>query len=209
MPKTKKALFCIATAGIAILSYKKLQKYSRKIGNPPLGFSLHDIFNHNADPLDFSKSVYREFKYALQRAKHGYDDTMFWNFDSHLDALIMTDLRWMIKHRHGSPVLEDWTEETCHDNFTEILKQMLYHFEQSTDEHCTEKNEFEDLVDYESYFIPTHDDMYRMEYKDRSEEAEDIREKYRNRSNEIEAYKKEHHEKALKLLTKYYRYLWD
>jgi len=116
----------------------------------------------------------------------------------------------MIKNRHGSPVMDGWTEEDCHDKFTVILKKMLYHFEQSQDEYCKEKNEYEDTVDLEFVFEKLESGGHRtIGHKDNSAEAEVLREKYMNRNRKIEEYKTEHHNKALDMLKKYYRYLWD
>jgi len=177
--------------------------------NPNLGFGW-DFINHSADIVDCTKQLGNELKWGLQRFVRGYDDTVFWNFDSYMDMLIIQDLRWMIKHRHGSPVLDDWTEEDCHEKFTELLKEMLYHFEQSQDEFCQEKNEYEDEVDFEHVFESLEDGSRAvMEHKNKSAEAEALREKYVARSREIEDYKTEHHNKALDMLKKYYRYLWD
>ena len=207
--RAKTLLACVAVTCACALGYKKIKGYTQTSHNSTLGFNLHNVFNHNTNVLDFGKSVCREFKYAMQRAIRGYDETMFWNFNSYLDKLIITDLRWMLKNRHGSPVLEGWTQESCHEEFTKALKQMLYHFEQSTEELCSEKNEYEDLVDFDSYFIRTGRGTSTMVYKDKSKAAETMRENYFNRSREIDAYRKNHHEKALELLTTYYKHLWD
>ena len=48
-----------------------------------------------------------------------------------------------------------------------------------------------------------------MGHKNKSAEVEALREKYMNRNREIENYKTEQHNKALDMLKKYYRYLWD
>jgi hypothetical protein len=153
----------------------------------------------------------------------GYDDTAFWSFDYYMDALIIQDLRWMIKHRHGSPVLKEWEGEDCHEKFTEVLKEMLYHFEQSHDEYCSEKNEYSGIADFDTYFIPIRatkeqnesnkktreEELYEMKYKDTSESAEALREKHFDRAREINKYQAEHHEKALEMLKEYYNYLGD
>ena len=174
------------------------------------GFDWDNVLNHSADPLDFAKQLRRELKWAWQRVKRGYDDQIFWNFDHYLDYIIIKDLQWMLANRSGSPDLEGWTEDDCHEKWTKVLKEMLHYFMQSTEEHCSEINEYEDSVDFESYFLPCKDKAYSTKhYKDKSPEAEDMRDKYHNRSKEIDEYRAANHKKAMEMLSKYYRYLWD
>ena len=177
--------------------------------NKKLGFDW-SFLRHNAGIADLLKSLQREIKWGFQRFAHGYDDQMFWGLDSYLDELIMISLEWYIENRTGSPVIDDWTEENCHEKWTGELKKMLFHFEQSDDRWCREKNEYANIVDLESYSKPSGKKGFvTMEYKDKSTGAEELREKWHQRCREIDAYQAEHHKKALELLVKYYKNLWD
>ena len=192
--------------------YKKIKitkEKAKQEGYTTLGVDWNTLLNHSADPIDFTKQLRRELKWAWQRLTKGYDNRMFWSFDSHMDELIIKDLQWMIEKRMGSPVLEGWDEDNCHENWTIVLKEMLHYFMQSTERYCSEINEYEDLVDYESYFVPTDCGDFTMHYKDVSEEAKLLRDKYLNRSDEIDQYRADNHKKGLEMLTKYYNYLWD
>ena len=81
---------------------------------------------------------------------------------------------------------------------------------ESTDEHCSEVNEYDDLVDFDFYFKSSKCGTYStMHHKDKSSEAETTREKYHARSREIDEYRAENHKKGMEMLCKYYRYLWD
>lgn len=203
----------IAGVVLGVATYKgikaaKIKAKSNK--DNTLGFDWDNVLNHSADPLDFAKQLKREIKWAWQRVKRGYDDQIFWNFDHYLDQIIIKDLQWMLKNRNGSPVLEGWTEDDCHEKWTQVLKEMLHYFMQSTEQHCSEVNEYTDLVDFASYFVPIKGGKYStMRYKDTSVEAEELREKHRQRSKEIDEYRAENHKKAMEMLNKYYRHLWD
>jgi hypothetical protein len=182
-----------------------------------------------------------ELKLACQRFTHGYDRASFQNFHNYLDDLIMVDLRHMIEHRSGSPHIDndmdddemlhskmsrtlrsdddDVEDKQFHENFTVILKEMLFHFEQSKDEYCLEKNEYEDSVNCDFASAKNKKDagkkgpvkLYAFDdmFADKSEEAQAMRRRYSDRQHEIERYQAEHHSKALQMLQKYYDYLWD
>jgi hypothetical protein len=193
----------------ALVIDKKLQgKFESK--EKKLGFDW-SFLKHSKDPIDAVKAFKREVKWGLQRFAQGYDNQMFWALDSYLDEFIMISLEWYIKHRHGSPVFKEdgWTEEDCHEKYTKELKKMLDYFEQSDDRWCKEKNEYEDIVPLDSYFLPSGRGTYTMKYKDMSPEAEELREKWYQRGRKIDAYKQAQHAKALQMLIKYYTTLWD
>ena len=200
----------IVLAGLTYKGIKKARIAVRDKENNFMGFDWDRVLNYSADPIDFFKQLGREIDAAWQRVYKGYDDRMFWNFDDHLDRHIINCLRFLIKHRHGSPVLDGWTEEDCHDKWTLELKKMLYYFMQSQEEYCSEVNEYDELVDFESYFVPSECGHFStMHYKDTSPEAEEIRDKYYQRSKEIDAYRDENHKKGLEMLCMHYRRLWD
>jgi len=212
--KPKKMLGLLAAgATLGTLAYKGIKAAKIKAKSDSdnnMGFDWDNVLNHSAGLCDFAKQFQRELKWAWQRVTRGHDDQIFWNFDSFLDQMIIKDLQWMLEHRHGSPVLEGWTEDDCHEKWTQVIKEMLHYFMQSTEQHCSEINEYEDVVDFDSYFMPCEDSSYStMHYKDTSVEAEALREKYHQRSREIDEYKAANHIKAMEMLSKYYRYLWD
>lgn len=206
----KKVMGIAIATIVAYKGIKIAKKKARKNKHNQLGIDWDNLLNHTADPLDFAKQFKKEMKWALQRVFKGYDDRIFWNFDNYLDQMIILDLKWMLKHRNGSPALEEWADEDCHEKWTQTLKQMLRYFMESTEQHCSQVNEYEGQVDFSSYSLPSKCGKYRtMHYKDTSKKAETLREKYYRRGKEIDAYRAKNHKKALEMLTKYYRHLWD
>ena len=210
----KKILGLLVTGTIlgtlACKGIKVAKNKSKSSSDNNLGFDWDNVLNHSAGPFDFAMQIKRELKWAWQRVTRGYDDQIFWSFDSYLDQIIIKDLEWMLANRNGSPVLEGWTEDDCHEKWTQTLMEMLRYLKQSTDQHCDEVNEYEDLVDFDSYFVPCEDNkLLTMHYKDMSIKAEEIRDKYYLRSRDIDEYKAANHKKAMAMLCMYYRHLWD
>jgi len=207
-------LAVVASGAAALFAATKVAKVhvlkKKEQDRPIHGFEWEPII-HSKGVLKRAKLFRKELKWGLQRFVRGYDDTVFWDFDHYLDKLMITGLRWMLEHKHGSPVLSDkgWTEENCHDKFTEVLKEMLYHFEQSRDEYCLEKNEYDDCSCDEFEFIENDDGSERLEFVDKSAEAEAMRKKSAQRRLEIEDYKARHHKQALEMLKEYQSHLWD
>jgi hypothetical protein len=172
-----------------------------------LGFDW-GFLRYNSDLADMIKQFKKEIKWGLQRFVKGYDDTVMWGLDSYLDEITRISLRWYIKHRHGSPDFDGISD--IHEYWTKELKKMLYHFEQSDDRWCKEKNEYSNTVDLELKKTEADErGLYKMEYKDTSPEAEALRNKWSERNREIESCKHNHHRQALELLVKYYDNLWD
>lgn len=97
--------------------------------------------------------------------------------------------------KHGVPIdmeEEEWTME---------IKNMIYCFKESTDEYCSEKNEYEEdfhnLI-WRDYAMPN-------KYKD----EEELRQKWIDREYEIDKYKEKMRNKGFELFSKYYDNLWD
>jgi hypothetical protein len=225
---------------VAILIAKEYIKIRAAKQRGILGIDWKYIWSADNLP-EAAGRIRAEWHLAHQRFAHGYDSSMFQNFHNYLDYLIMADLRHMIEHRGGSPHIADDMDDDetfhsktsrtlhsdddnaedkeFHENFTVILKEMLFHFEQSKDEYCLEKNEYEDAVNINfvstknkketgsngPVILHSFDDMFA----DKSEKAQAMRKRYFDRQHEIERYQAEHHSKALKMLRKYYDYLWD
>jgi len=170
-----------ATVFIAGKIIRATGKYKGNRYYTKLGFDGHWIV-YNSGFIDFIKSFKNELKYGLQRFTRGYDDPTFWSFYSHFDELVVKYLRWDIENGHGSPVIKDWTEENCHEKWTEVRKEMLHYFEQSQEKYCSEINEY-----------------------DSSEQWD----KYSERDKGIWQYQNENRKKAFEMFYEYYHHLWD
>ena len=70
------------------------------------------------------------FKWAIQRAFRGYDDTDLWNLNTCIADIAIPVLDNMIKNVHGCPVplFEEHKEEPC-EKWIKILKDIKAGFE--------------------------------------------------------------------------------
>ena len=76
------------------------------------------------------------------------------------------------------------------------LNNMINYFKESTDEYCSEKNEYEE-------------EYLNSMYKDNQEDFKKLRDKWLDREEKIGNYKNHMKDKALKMFSKYYYNLWD
>jgi hypothetical protein len=238
------SIIAVVSAGTAaVLTAKNYIKLRAARQKNSLGIDWKYL-NDSPGPTQFVKRKATELRLGCQRFARGYDYSQFRNFRGHLDDLIIEQLRWLIKNRHGSPdIADDMTDDeifrskdsryiiqydendeednSVHEKFTAILKEMLFHFEQSKDEYCLEENEFLDSADFDfnspkdvkdnTAAPDAPDEVYEFNnmFADQSKEAVTIRKRCLYREREIERYQYEHHKKALAMLAKYYIYLWD
>ena len=76
------------------------------------------------------------------------------------------------------------------------LERMIYYFKESTDEFCSEKNEYEK-------------EWYDSLWSAQKIEDKEIRDKWLKREDAIMKYKENMKNKGLELFSKYYYDLWD
>lgn len=79
------------------------------------------------------------------------------------------------------------------------LNNMINYFKESTDEYCSEKNEYEE--EYLNSICKGN--------QENLEKLQDIRNKWLDREEKVENYKNHMKDKALKMFSKYYYNLWD
>lgn len=145
--------------------------------------------------FDKIHDFYREIKFFFQRGIKGYCDKDLWSIDYWFIKTIIPMLEEFNEIKHGVPIdmeEEEWTME---------IKNMIYCFKESTDEYCSEKNEYEEdfhnLI-WRDYAMPN-------KYKD----EEELRQKWIDREYEIDKYKEKMRNKGFELFSKYYDNLWD
>lgn len=169
-----------------------------------MGLGLKDYkIKHECRFIINFKDFCYELKWAFQRFWRGYDDMYLFNLDSKLDELIPEILKWLRYNRSGSPVLT--TEETCHEDWNNVLDEILYHFKESNEETCSEKNEFTDLMGFNFEYEKLDNGMTQSINKDDPE----IRNKWLSRSIEIDKYNYEHRKEAYMLIAKNIDSFWD
>lgn len=145
------------------------------------------------------KNFCRELKYACQRFWRGYDDVYLYSLDYRLDELLPEILQWFRHNRVGSPMLENSTQETCHEDWNKILDEILYHFAESNGETCSEKNEFDKFMFGD--FDLLENDM-RGNY-------DKLSERYHKRRSEIQEYREQHHKRAYMMVAEHIDAFWD
>ena len=139
--------------------------------------------------LDFIKYLPREIKWFFQRGIRGYADCDCWAIDEWFDRVVIPMIQSLKENKHGYPV--DMTEELWNIE----LERMIYYFTESTEEGCSEKNEYENI----------YDSIIWGEFTDNNE----IVKKYLDRETQIDKYKYNMKQKGLRLFAKYFYNLWD
>lgn len=138
---------------------------------------------------DLIKNFPKEIKYFFQRGFRGYADCDCWSIDTWFDRVVIPMLQSLQKDRHGYPLnMTDalWDTE---------LERMIYYFTESTDEGCSEKNEYANQ--YDSIIFGDFTDN------------KNIIDKYFDREEQIDRYKYSMKQKGLKMFSKYFYNLWD
>ena len=140
--------------------------------------------------LDFIKYLPREIKWFFQRGIRGYADCDCWAIDEWFDKVVIPMIQSLKENKHGHPVnmtKELWDIE---------LERMIYYLTESTEEGCSEKNEY------------TEDYLASL-YENNQKKCDGIEKEWIRRENEITKYKIEMKNKAFKLFSKYFYNLWD
>jgi len=175
-----------------------------------------------------------ELKYAWQRAKRGYDDSLTWSFDEEIKKLIVTGLLELAANHRGVPDFdgkggfdsykdlsadeanaltdvrsEAWSSvlNALADDFYESMKhaESQYEINQYEDEwHSSFTTEFS-KVDDRCYSTL----KFAPAEGYTQEQYEELCQLYRNRSAEIDSYKSEKEKAAMKRFTELLPFLWD
>lgn len=140
--------------------------------------------------IDFIKDIPKEIKWFFQRGFRGYSDRDVWAIDVWFENTLIPMLEQLQKTKHGYPM--DMTEQQW--NIT--LNAMIDYFKESTDEYCSEKNEYEE-------------EYLNSMYEDNQEDFKKLRDKWLDREKKIEDYKTHMKDEAFKLFSKYFYNLWD
>jgi len=151
-----------------------------------------------------AKHTFYEIKYAFQRFWRGYDDTYYFSLDAKLNELIPTILKWYRINRHGSPCFSG-NEGDCHEEWNSKLDEILHYFNEGDDETCSEKNEFDELMDFSFEFVDSGKG-YSTLVENNDKELND---KWFEREMEIEEYTKSNRQKAYGMIAEYIDCFWD
>lgn len=140
--------------------------------------------------LDKIRNIPANIKNFYQRGKRGYADCDVWDISFWFTKTLIPMLEKLRKERHGYPCnmsSKQWDME---------LERMIYYFKESTDEFCSEKNEYEK-------------EWHNSLWSDHENQNKEIRDKWSKREDTIMKYKENMKNKGLELFSKYYYDLWD
>lgn len=140
--------------------------------------------------LDKIRNIPTNIKNFYQRGKRGYADCDVWDIRFWFTKTLIPMLEKLRKERYGYPCnmsSKQWDME---------LERMIYYFKESTDEFCSEKNEYEE-------------EWYNSLWSAQKNEDKEIRDKWLKREDAIVKYKENMKNKGLELFSKHYYDLWD
>lgn len=162
----------------------------------------------------------RAVKYGFQRARRGYADIDMWDMSNSLTLLIYKILVDYQKNHKGHPILlytspeeysnlteEQYQEEE--DNWNLIIKEMIFHFQEATEETCQRTNPYE--LKGIPYFYKTSptDRFYIMGTEYKSSEDKEESDRFLETAIELDEYRAEHKRQGYEMLSEYIDYLWD
>jgi hypothetical protein len=156
-----------------------------------------------------------EFKSAVKRAFKrfwsGYDSLLCWNLNGELDAYAYSGVKWLLKHRHGFPMLHkcpgvggshcESCEHDCDKEFSRILRRIMWLLEEADERTCRQKNEYDGTFVMEMVCIGN-----RAEFLYTDKRLSDL---YHERESELYAYRQRCRQRAWRIILRYYEYLWD
>ena len=160
--------------------------------------------------IKFIKNIPKKIKWFFQRGFRGYSDKDIWNIDKWFLNTIIPMLKQLKKEKNGYPIY--MTEQ----QWDIILDNMIDSFKESTDEYCSEKNEYQEeyynkkyshIKNIEDLFIPCEDNpkIYKLNV---GKVEEPLKTQYQEREEQIKKYKIRMKNKAFRLFAKYFDDLW-
>lgn len=178
--------------------------------------------------LAFFRYIPQQIKYSWQRTQRGYADCDVWAMNDYFSELIPAMLLHLKNHHYGSPVLEGSNVNTCHDDWNKILEKMIFLWNESREETCSQQNEYEEAhTKAFSEFVDNYgmlgeklqtseekaeekaDRCARMHFMKEVPEYEEIDKLWTKRERELEEYREKCQKEALELFARYFNDLWD
>jgi hypothetical protein len=151
-----------------------------------------------------AKDFFREIKYALQRMKKGYCDQDLFSIDHWFLNIMPKMLEEFSKDLIGNP--RGMNEQQWND----ILKEMIYHFNEANEETCSYKNIYIDTFPMEFDFEQVPGKPYSiLKEPEMTPEEKENKKKWSEENTKIYEYRKQHLKDGLELFCKHFRDLWD
>lgn len=141
---------------------------------------------------DSTSSLWNNIKWSIQRIKYGYDERMFWNLDLHLKALMITGLRYYVKHNYCKYLKPKPSKQ--------IRKNQKYNDSWYTEEET--RNILRKMIKYILFSCPDIVEQYLngQQWNENEHPEIDI--------HEIYNYTRKNYNKAFDLLRLHYNDLW-
>lgn len=184
-------------------------------------------------PLAYLQQIGRCCKYSYQRITKGYCDKDSWNVNYYLEELIPAILKELSDNHHGSPILLDNdipcdnsgnTPTNLDDVWTGALEKMIFLWNESKDETCTQVNpyneeyercreEFNQKYGLYGEKLRTEKEIEEgscsMHFMDELPEYQSIYNRWSEANFALKHYKESCRNEAIDLLKKYWTCLWD
>lgn len=183
------------------------------------------------------KYLKKRLCWSWQRITRGYADCDVWDMSSFLQNLLPEMLQNMKDNRNGSPsylgenyINEDGilVNDTCHEEWDQILDQMIFLWREANEETCTRANPFEEVyikadMEFESKYgflgkkLQTKEELEKNRKRggggtihrmSELPEYKEIYEKYFEEERKISQYRVECKDKATDLLKEHFYALW-
>ncbi len=179
----------------------------------------------------------KDLKYCRQRIVRGYCDGDLFSIHGWFLDIVPAMLEQYKQTRHGSPGIlgENYTDErgilvndTCHEEWDEILARIIFLFHEADETTCQRKNPYEDehiriLEEFDQKYGLFGEGLETPEEKEENKETgahmihfpselpeyADIEEKYRAEDENLKEYREQCKDEAFKLFSKWFFHLWD
>lgn len=199
--------------------------------------SFHYGYLLRKQPWKLPRQVCRDIKFCGQRLRKGYCEKDTWDIHSWFLEIMPQMLEDYKDNRMGSPgtLGENYTNEkgllvndTCHEEWTEILDRMIFLLKEANEETCQKKNPYEEdhhkaskkFHDQYGLFgegLETEDDKAerektgcrRMHFMDELPEYKEISDQYREEERKLGIYRDECKDQFMELFRKWFWDLWD
>ncbi|MBQ7170104.1 MAG: hypothetical protein IJR63_09425 [Synergistaceae bacterium] len=178
--------------------------------------------------LGVIRQLWEDVRCTYQRARFGYCCRDLWNIDAWFLDVMPRMLEEYRDTRHGSPVTDGTTEETCHEKWTKILDRMIFLFREASEDTCTRRNPYEAEYDrIQAEFTEKYgllgEKLLTDAEKDEAEKRHGLRvhfanelpeyremcDKYFDEDRKIADYRGNCKDEAFTLFVRYFHDLWD
>ncbi|MCD7844617.1 MAG: hypothetical protein LUG57_01935 [Oscillospiraceae bacterium] len=189
------------------------------------------------NPLGIPSLFFRDVKNCFQRVRKGYCDKDLWHMYNWFLKVMPDMLQEYKDNRVGSPGVlgENYTNDkgilvndTCHDEWNEILDHMIFLLRDCDEETCSKKNQYDaehlqmftefcDKYGFLGEGLMTEDELKEKEKTGNSvchfprevPEYQELDEKYSEEEKKLEEYRNQCKNEFFELFSQWFWYLWD